>query len=551
MPWFVLCLLLLLPLQAAQALELTTQLESQKGLVGEPLMLELKLNGTQDEVQLRLPQVPDLEILQTRPPLRSSQTTIINGTRTSFQGLVYHIQILPLKAGHFTIPPLRVLAQGKELHTQSFELWITAATSQTSPSAMRLTLQADRPRYYAGEAVTLRLTWSLLNEVTGYDLRWPFLDSSLQVEAAPPPASADLIKLGLGQFEVPFERSSLPQAGEVWTQLSRGFVVYPEQAGELLVPGARVTAQVMAGYERGLDFFGRPTRHPKTVNQFAQAAPLRLQILPLPQPAPQSFSGAVGEFAIKLVPQFNELQAGEPLSLRFEIEGQGRRQALTPPSLNAWGQALQVQPWSGGSDLPQGKAFTTEITPTTPGELTLAPLPWTFFNPKTGSYVTMSTAPLIIQVKPQQLLDQQEIQDHRQTLAPKPNPSAAARFLDPAQVPAYRPWWLLWLLLPPFCFAGVWVLLQLLRRPPPQQQNIFPQLKTAYIQAQAKVGQREEFYKLLEQLPLPQEPEWQAWGSAVRARRFHPLPPDVDLQKQDLARFQALLQNSRPSQAAP
>ena len=130
--------------------------------------------------------------------------------------------------------------------------------------------------------------------------------------------------------------------------------------------------------------------------QFAVAgAAATIEVRPLPS-APQGFAGAVGDFRIasKIVPA--HVRVGEPVTWTVELSGSGNWPEIRGlPSREASGDFQVIQPKPKRTQ-PPGKLFESSISedvvliPTRPGTYGLAALDFTYFDPKSGGYRTIS-----------------------------------------------------------------------------------------------------------------------------------------------------------------
>jgi hypothetical protein len=132
--------------------------------------------------------------------------------------------------------------------------------------------------------------------------------------------------------------------------------------------------------------------------QFAVAgAPLAMNVRPLP-PAPQGFTGAVGDFRIasRIVP--THVKAGEPVTWTIELSGSGNWPEIRGlPSREVSDDFQVIQPKPKRTQAP-GKLFDSSLSEdvvligTRPGTYPIAALDFTYFDPKSGAYRTI-TAP--------------------------------------------------------------------------------------------------------------------------------------------------------------
>lgn len=129
-----------------------------------------------------------------------------------------------------------------------------------------------------------------------------------------------------------------------------------------------------------------------------------LTVRPLPQPAPGGFEGAVGEFTLvsKVVPE--NAGVSEPITWTLELQGKGNWPDITGlPAREASRDFRVVQPQARRTNK-EGALFESALSedvvliPTKPGTYTLGPVVWTYFDPTSGTYKTISTERVTVTV---------------------------------------------------------------------------------------------------------------------------------------------------------
>lgn len=129
-----------------------------------------------------------------------------------------------------------------------------------------------------------------------------------------------------------------------------------------------------------------------------------LTVRPLPQPAPAGFEGAVGEFTLvsKVVPE--NAGVSEPITWTLELQGKGNWPDIAGlPAREASRDFRVVQPEARRTNK-EGALFESALSedvvliPTKPGTYTLGPVVWTYFDPASGTYKTISTERVTVTV---------------------------------------------------------------------------------------------------------------------------------------------------------
>ena len=122
-----------------------------------------------------------------------------------------------------------------------------------------------------------------------------------------------------------------------------------------------------------------------------------LVVRPLPQPAPPAFNGAVGQFKLesKVVP--DRANVGEPITWTLVLSGTGNWPDIPGLPPRAVSKDFQVVQPQAKRTVAEGKLFEVTLSedvvlmPTRAGRYTLAPVTFAYFDPKSGSYKTLTT----------------------------------------------------------------------------------------------------------------------------------------------------------------
>ena len=122
-----------------------------------------------------------------------------------------------------------------------------------------------------------------------------------------------------------------------------------------------------------------------------------LTVLPLP-PAPAGYTGAVGDFKLtsKIVPTTTPV--GEPITWTLELKGTGNWPDIAGLPSREVSKDFQVVQPKAKRTAAANKLFDSTLTedvvlvPTRPGTYTLEPVTFTYFDPKDGSYRTVTAA---------------------------------------------------------------------------------------------------------------------------------------------------------------
>lgn len=373
--------------------------------------------GTQDQLQLTVtisgPDSGDAEAPRLPPfagfdvvagPSVSTQFQWINGRASSSKGFTY--VLMPQKPGSYTLGPIEVRAGNKTYRTQPVPVTVTQGSSRPAPrrgfdpfgdealvqrrpaggNEVFVTADIDSKRVFPGQQVTL--TYRLYTQigVTG-----------LQLQENPP----------LNGFWVEDMEVAKNQRGERKVVNGREYLeylvkkqaIFPNTPGKLKIPAATFAISVRAGG----DFFGVFGQN-ETV--YRKTDELTLEVLPFPaEGRAQNFTGAVGSYNLTSGLDRNEAKTGDAVTLRVKLSGRGNLKMvpdLALPQLpdftiysskQAANVRVMEERWIGGE-----KAWEYVLVPKAPGEQTIPPLSFSYFDPERQRYETLTTQPLALKV---------------------------------------------------------------------------------------------------------------------------------------------------------
>ncbi|WP_412062141.1 BatD family protein [Rubrivirga sp. IMCC45206] len=129
-----------------------------------------------------------------------------------------------------------------------------------------------------------------------------------------------------------------------------------------------------------------------------------VEVRALPDGAPDSFTGAVGQFQLRTTLPAVAADAGEAVRVRVDITGTGNIATLdapelaVPPGVDAYDPKSEQELFRGGQTLRGVKTFDYTLVPQGGGTLDIPSAPWTYFDPADGQYKTLRTEPIRVDV---------------------------------------------------------------------------------------------------------------------------------------------------------
>jgi hypothetical protein len=374
----------LLPATALAQSPINARADRASIALDEQVLLTVTVTGN----FLTIPQ-PDLTAITdfvVQSSGTSTQVSIVNGKMTS-QG-IFTYQLQPLNEGTAVIAPITINIDGQVYQTDPINIEILPAGTQTAPSAETppsensdtlegqeffVEAAVNNPNPYLGEQViyTLRF-YQATNTFGNLDARPPsFTDFWSQKILVQPSYNVDV-------------------AGRQYLVTEFLTALFPANLGQLTI----------APYElvipRGL--FNPDLR-------LATEA-IDLAVKPWPENSPADFNGAVGQYQIRASLNTPESKVNEPLTLSVEISGAGNIEKITEPAMpdmpnwRLFESQSQVRLDSSQTQVQGVRTFERLIVPGQAGPQEIPPIRFSYFDPQSGAYQTISTAPIPVNIVP-------------------------------------------------------------------------------------------------------------------------------------------------------
>lgn len=378
---------------AARAATFNATLDRDTIAVGESATLSLVFEGGSPKTQ---PQFPGIQNLRISPGGTSTQFTWVNGESKSTATYTY--TLTPTQPGDFNLPPVEVKVGDETLRSPPIILKAVRAAAATPDAAgaedqlVLIKLVLPKKQFYLGEVVPVELDVYLRDRVLGIQ------------QSAISPLAAD-----------GFTFSKTVQGAQKQTRVGNAnFLVTPLVAtmtagktGSFTINPVDATLVVeLPGTKRQPDQFD-----PFGVFQRNEARritlssqPETVEVLPLPDGAPASFTGAVGNFSLKLNAAPTDIAAGDPVTVKIQINGRGAMDSLTLPPQTAWQDFKTYPPTAKFQPADQlglqgSKNFEIVVIPENSGVRELPPFEFSYFDPDAHEYRTLRQPAIPLNVR--------------------------------------------------------------------------------------------------------------------------------------------------------
>ena len=379
-------------------------------------------------------------------PNHQSSMSNINGNIK--QSLSVSFVLQPLTTGSFTIGAATAKADGREYHSNPLTIQVTSTSSSKSGSVgsslpspfANLTLdfptepvthQFDDYILQKNENVAGKIRKNLFLKIdvskkscyvgepviATYKL-YTRLKSESNVLKAP-----SFNGFSVSELEMPDNytlRTEKYNGREYNVYTLRKVQLYPLQSGRLSLEPVEVKNNITflkaeyAGKRRGdifydmlRDFADENAPGEATVQQVITVTcdTFNINVKPLPEAGkPASFKGAVGNFKITAGFEKNKITTDDAGALKVIISGAGNIQLINAPDI-LWPQGIEGFESKSSENLDKfsvpikgDKVFIYPFTVSNAGDYTVPAISFSYFDPVTQSYKTISTQPVSINV---------------------------------------------------------------------------------------------------------------------------------------------------------
>ena len=329
-------------------------------------------------------------------PNQSVSNMFVNGKRTFSKTYSYFLS--PLEKGLINIGQATIEINGKIFKTLPVEVNVS--------ESVEISKDPNDPNYIVNENLHLVAEVSnpkpFLNEGTSvvYKLYYSPQINVTNVGEIETPEFENFWSQNIKIPRLQIERGSYN--GESYNYVTwKKTVLYPQKTGRLEILPLSLDVSVDVPTNRR-DFFGN--RIYSQVSKKITAGRRVIQVRELPDNAPSSFNGAVGDFDIELTTNKTDLNASESLQATIKVSGKGNLKLFSPPSIEAPSSLEKYDPEytenvsTNLAGMNGNISNTYTLVPQFQGKYPISSVDFTFFNTSLKKYETLKTKEIIVNV---------------------------------------------------------------------------------------------------------------------------------------------------------
>lgn len=380
---------------------------------GEKFALTFRLNNASASAP-RQPQVDGCTLLYGPATSTRQSYSVVNGQVTSSSSVDFVYTYRADREGTYTISPTTINVDGKTYSSKSFQIRIIkgsgqgaqqSGTSRPSPvdmddpdtqrvgqsvsnSDVFVRVNLSKAKAYEQEAIVCTIKLYTKYQISSFmPTLQPSFDGFLIQELDLQPSLNEVESVN-GQ--------------NYMTAVLKKCILFPQHSGELTINSGNYDISVVQ-YERinmGIMSVSNPVE--KKIKVSSNKA--SVNILPLPQPQPPHFSGAVGTFKVEDRLVGSSYKTEDAASMIYTISGTGNIKYLKEPTIDFPSEFELYEPQSEIDAHVSGGNVTGKVTinytfvPKTSGNFHINVPDFVYFDPTTTSYVTLKTNSFDIKV---------------------------------------------------------------------------------------------------------------------------------------------------------
>ena len=398
--------LMLLTVVAVQAASFTVEAPRQV-VEGNKFNVTFVLNNGEGS-SFTPPEVSGAKLIYGPSVSHSYSSSWVNGKSSSSSSEEYTMIYKATQTGKCHVGAASIVVGGKRMATRAFTIEVLpSGSSQPSQQTQRtpgaptpysdpMTQTADKsvsgkdlfvriemskPRVYEQQAVVCTIKLYTKYQVSQFiPTIQPSFDGFLIEEIPMQPSLNKVETLNGEQYMV---------------AILKKCILYPQQSGQLTISSGNYDVSVVQ-FDTFKSIFGTISK-PVEKNLKVTSNKATINILPLPEPKPASFTGAVGRFNVTTdIKPATGLKTYSAATYRYIISGTGNIKYIKAPEVkfpdqfDVYDPKTDAQVNDGSGDMSGKVIMDYTFIPQYAGEFDIPAGEFSYFDPEAGKYVTVS-----------------------------------------------------------------------------------------------------------------------------------------------------------------
>ena len=382
----------------AGATDVTFKASAPEAVVmGETFRLSYTVNAEGKDI--RVPEIPDFEVLIGPSTSTNMSTQIINGKMTTETSLTFTYILQPKKEGTFNIAPATIKVKGANYTSNALVVKVLPpdkaeeASAQGGGNASASSAVGKNDLF-----ITANISKKNVYEQEGFLITYKLYAN---------PRKANVV--GINQVKLPeFEgfltqEVELPQNRQLTLENYNGTnygtiiikqaVLFPQRSGKITIPSGSLDVamrvQVQSQRPRSVFDFFEDAGY-VDVNRTVPISPVSIEVKPLPSGKPASFSGAVGNYSMTSSISSNNVK---------NIKLIKNPEVVFPNDFDVYDPKVEVDIKTTTAGSSGTKTIEYMAIPRYAGDFEIPAIAFSYFDTKTDSYKTITSEPYKLHVE--------------------------------------------------------------------------------------------------------------------------------------------------------
>ena len=383
--------------------------------VGENFRISYKVTTQNvDDFRSGMRSTDEVEIIAGPYTSVMSSYNMVNGHASSSSSITYTYTLYANKAGVFQVPAAHAKVGGKVISSQPTKITVSGnaraqggtpkmhgeeddvdgrrnAGTAISPHDLFIKVSANKRKVHEQEPILLTYKVFTRVDLTQLEGKMPDLTGFHTQEVKLPQQKSFHIEQVNGK----------PYRCVTWSQ----YVMYPQMTGKLEIPSITFHG-IVVQENRAVDpfeaFFNGGSGYIE-VKRDIVAPGLTVEVVPLPN-RPADFSGGVGKFNISAQLNNTEVKAGDPVTLRVVVGGNGNLKLIKQPvvqfpkDFEQYDAKVTDKTRLTANGLEGNMVYDFLAVPRNQGTYTIPPITLTYYDTSLNAYKTVKTQAFTLNV---------------------------------------------------------------------------------------------------------------------------------------------------------
>ena len=378
--------------------------------VGEQFRLTYTLNSKANKFSA--PEFDNFYVIAGPSTSYNQSTQIINGKVTRNISYTYTYILQSTREGKFTIPPAIVVVNKKQYSTNSLQIEVIKGKNQSQTKASATQSQNNQGLANIGnEDLFVRVLVNKSNVYQGaYLVATVKIYSRVNLSGFEKVDLPDFNGFYMQEIEIPqltsLERENIND--QIYgTGVIKKYLLFPQYSGNIVIEPVEIECLVQQTVPRTSqsffdDFFSfNSVRNTKKI---ISSPEVNINVKPLPAGAPSSFSGTVGSVNMIAGPDKSSVKENDAVTFKVTLKGTGNIKLAEapivdfPPDFETYDPKVTTNLKAGVSGTVGSKTFEYLVIPRHAGNYRIAPVKYSFFDPVSRKYKSLSSEEFVIEV---------------------------------------------------------------------------------------------------------------------------------------------------------